>query len=238
MSYPRPCHQHRQDGLLTESHTRTCPLTGLQNVQHDSMQRCVAKDICGRLGHVSGVLTKQTFPFLQSELGQPPRARPLEMDIVIPRDALQLADDSAWAGKALLVDITLSEPTAGTHVRRAAATALATACSAERRKREHYGDPTLEGDLPLTYDPAVYHLVPFAVEMYGALGPSAQLFIQNLARHIAGGPEQLDLAVYACVMRTIRTTLAVELQRSLAWRSLRHQVLAGSVPARPARSPG
>jgi hypothetical protein len=153
------------------------------------------------------------------------------MDITVPAGAIDLLPEDPFAGKTLLIDLSFGEPTATTYVNRASKKQDFVAEEREKTKRQHYQPEQQDPASPPRFDAERYVLVPFTMEMYGALGATGHSLLHKLARHCAGGPQDYDIVAYNLSLREMRVRLAVGLQKLLHDRSCRHRAVASPRPA-------
>jgi hypothetical protein len=244
--YAHPCHKHPAGGLMDEVHTRTCSLTGLQNLTHDGLQHVLARDIMRGLVGLGGVREKDRAPFHPPPLidgaagvahpGGPGRGREMdsyEMDVTTPSRVLDLPEDDEWHGKGLLVDLSMGEPAARSHRRKAARQQGHLTADRADVKYRHYQPELFDARAQPLFDSDVYALVPFVVETYGCIGMYGHSLLHKLARQCAGGTLEYDHNMYNAALREMRVRLAVGLQRLLFERSQRHRSLAAPRCTRP-----
>lgn len=153
-----------------------------------------------------------------------------EMDITVPPNAIHLHEEDEWAGKGLMIDVSLGDPMAISHARQASHQQGFVAAKREQEKRDHYQPELKDPRKPPVFDSDTRVLVPFTIEMYGAIGLSGQALLQKLACHCAGGPLEFDLVAYNLTLRMMRVRLAVALQKLLHERSTYHREQAANAP--------
>jgi hypothetical protein len=148
------------------------------------------------------------------------------MDLTVPAKVLDLHEDDAWFGKALLIDVSVGEPAASSHRSKGARQQGALAAERELAKFRHYQPERFDVRAAPLFDADNYVLIPFALETYGCVGLHGQTLLHKLARHCAGGSLEFDLMIYNAALREMRVRIAVGLQQLLFERSQRHRRLA------------
>jgi hypothetical protein len=134
--------------------------------------------------------------------------RAFAMDIVILPGGVPLASDESLRARSILLDVSIPNPAAVTHIRHGSAdTARVAAAAVETDKANKY-----EG----TFEPLMAALVPFIVESYGRLGGQAQDFLRQLVDSAMGDTRASQSR--ATLVHKLYQTLSVGLQRALSRR--------------------
>jgi len=203
-------------------HARSCTTSGLLTSRHEAIAQVLATII--RSAGCRGLAFETSEYFVVGAQGQ--AGGNLRMDIVIPADELDR--------KAVLIDVTVRDPTLpSNNVRGERETGAVAHHAAEGKKLKYMG----------SYDPTTSKLIPFAVETCGTLGKDAYELLKSLARlKVAGTPASIvELAgvdgTEAQVGRWLQyytQAVSIRLQRALGHMEVHHR----SVTRRQARQRG
>jgi hypothetical protein len=212
------------DVPLTALHTRSCNKLGLHTARHSNGVRHGVMPLLQRCG-VGQVIKEDTAPFIPA-LASPPGVGALKMDLVVYPTRPQTGDAALDATNWLL-DFTISEPCAASHLQLAASTAGHAASSAATAKLNKYLG---------TFVPATFTLLPLAGETYGWICGAFVRFMRAAITHRFGGPEavRLDPTGFGKLLATERRQLAVAVTSAVAAQRLAHM----RVCARPAAARG
>lgn len=161
---------HSCSSVNTAVHARRCVLTGQLTVRHHLLCRNIVSGL-QRMG-LTGVRAEDSVPFVA---GDDPKKR---IDITVPggqgfgvaRGAR--TDMAAAANKAIIIDVSLIDPTCAATLSHACVTPSYAAEQRAREKHAHY-TPHFPQDR--------YTLVPFAYEIYGSAGKEVHSFINSIA---------------------------------------------------------
>jgi hypothetical protein len=184
---------------------------GLHTGRHSHVLRHLLAFLqrCG-LGQV---IKEDTTPFIPA-LALPRGMGPLKMDIVVYPTRPQTGDDELDATNWLL-DATISEPCAASHLRQAALTAGHAASTAATAKLNKY-----QG----TYAPATFTLLPLAGETHGWICADFVRALRAAITHRMGGPEAVkrDPTGFGKLLATELRQLAVAVTMAVAAQRLAH----------------
>ena len=206
------CHGNGCRQETTRLHAISCTKTGWSSLTHNRvLHQALARSL--RESKVQFVV-KDTWPFRQRASGQNGRLDPLRMNITTEAGAL-FDNHLRLKNKALLLDITIANPCAGSNLGNAARhVGKHLADAVERKKNKHRGS-----------FPATYSLLPLAMSTCGDVGSDVHALIKELARlqhrsktysnesqHLAEGTE----------VARFRRRFSFVLQRALSFRTRHH----------------
>ena len=208
------CHGNGCCQETTRLHAISCSKTGWSSLTHNRvLHQTLARSL--RESKVQFVV-EDTWPFRQRASEQNGRLNPLRMDI--PTEAGALFDNHPrLKNKAVLVDITIVNPCAGSNLGNAARHVGKHLADAVERKKNKY-----RGSFPPTYS-----LLPLAMSTCGDVGLDVHTLIKELAirrvqhrsethsnvsQHLAEGTE----------VARLRQRFSFVLQRALSFRTRHH----------------
>ena len=185
------CHGNGCRQETTRLHAISCSKTGWSFLTHNRvLHQALARSL--RESKVQFVV-EDTWPFRQRASEQSGRLNPLRMDITTEAEAL-FDNHPRLKNKALLLDITIVNPCAGSNLGNAARHIGKHLTDAVERKKNKY-----RGSFPATYS-----LLPFVMSTCGDVGSDVHALIKELAirrvqhrsetysdepRHLAKGTE-------------------------------------------------
>jgi hypothetical protein len=205
--------RHAVDNVAGTHHAITCALCGLGTTAHHELARVLRQMLV-----VAGVPASQVRVEDQACFGGPValakaavaknKGRTFAMDNVLVSGALSNASDESLRAMEILVDVSIVNPAAASHVSKGSAECARVAAAAvETKKCVHY-----EG----TYQPLLAKLVPFVVESYGHVGDMAREFIKQLVDNAIGDTRASQRR--ATLVHKLYQLLSVGLQRALSRR--------------------
>ena len=179
-------------------------------------------------------MVEDTWPFRQRASEENGRLNPLGIDITTEAGAL-FDNHPRLKNEALLLDITIVNPCAGSNLGNAARHVGKHLADAVERKKNKY-----RGSFPATYS-----LLPLAMSTYGDVGSDVHALIKELAirrvqhRSDTYSNESQHLAVETKVAR-LRRRFSFVLQQALSFRTRHHlcrqwRLRAPDSPIRKAR---
>jgi hypothetical protein len=207
---------HANDRINATHHAITCPNTGLASTSHHDV---AANGVVMAL-HSAGVppsaVRREQMSCFDGPGAMSARAAAIKsnktfrMDLVLDASALARARSVEFRNKNILIDVTVTNPAAVSHITaRSDRTAGVAAADGEQKKRTKY--IVTHGP---TFSAATSTLVPFAMETYGRLGDDAHKFVAALVEHgsrVTGqAPSALTTKIYQ--------RLSVALQRAVSRR--------------------
>ena len=208
------CHGNGCRQETTRLHAISCTKTGWSSLAHNRvLHQALARSL--RESKVQFVV-EDTWPFRQRASEQNGRLNPLRMDIKTEARAL-FDNHSRLKNKALLLDITIVNPCAGSNLGNAVRHVGKHLADAVERKKNKY-----RGSFPATYS-----LLPLAMSTCGDVGSDVHALIKELAirrvqhrsetysnesQHLAEGTE------VACLWRRFSFVL----QQALSFRTRHH----------------
>ena len=160
---------------------------------------------------------EDTWPFKQVQGAEGARGQPLRMDVTTEAGVL-FAKDEVRQGKALLLDLTVTNPCAPSRIGRELQQAGRTIADATETKHQKY-----RGTFPATYT-----LVPLVVSTTGALGPDLHALLREMAGRLADRADavgsaattpQVHKLVVGREMARLRRRFSFCLQRALSQRT-------------------
>ena len=152
----------------TRLHAISCSKTGWSSLTHNRvLHKALARSL--RESNVQFVV-EDTWPFRQRASEQNGRLNPLRMDITTEAGAL-FDNHPRLKNKALLLDITIVNPCAGSNLGNAARHVGKHLADAVERKKNKY-----RGSFP-----AIYSLLPLAMSTCGDVGSDVHALIKELA---------------------------------------------------------
>ena len=209
MCYGNGCRQE-----TTPLHAISCSKTGWSSLTHNRvLHQALARSL--RESKVQFVV-EDTWPFRQRASEQNGRLNPLRMDITTEAGAL-FDYHPRLKNKALLLDITIVNPCAGSNLGNAARHVGKHLADAVERKKNKY-----RGSFPATYS-----LLPLAMSTCGDVGSDVHALIKELAirrvQHRSGtySNESQHLAEGTEVAR-LRRRFSFVLQQALSFRTRHH----------------
>ena len=164
----RMCHGNRCRKAPTRLHAISCTKTGWSSLTHNRvLHQALARSL-----HESKVqfVVKDAWPFRQRASEQNSRLNPLRMDITTEAGAL-FGNHPRLKNKALLLDITIVNPCAGSNLGNAARHVGKHVADADERKKNKY-----RGSFPATYS-----LLPLAMSTCCDVGSDVHALIKELA---------------------------------------------------------
>ena len=221
------CHGNgcRQETTL---HAISCSKTGWSSLTHNRvLHQALARSL--RESKVQFVV-EDTWPFRQRASEQNGRLNPLRMDITTEAGAL-FDNHPRLKNKALLLDITIVNPCAGSNLGNAARHVEKHHADAVERKKNKY-----RGSFPATYS-----LLPLAMSTCGDVGSDVHALIKELAirrvqhRSETYSNESQHLAEGTEVAR-LRRRFSFVLQQALSFRT-RHRLCRQGVALASTRRP-
>ena len=212
------CHGNGCRQETTRFHAISCAKTGWSSLTHNGvLHQALARSL--RESKVQFVV-EDAWPFRQRASEQNARLYPLRMDITTEAGAL-FDNHPRLKNKALLVDITIVNPCAGSNLGNAARRVGKHLADAVERKKKNY-----RGSFP-----AIYSLLPLAMSTCGEVGSDVHALIKELAirrvqhrsetysnesQHLAGGTEvtrlrrRFSLLFYSRHSHSARVTISAD----------------------------
>ena len=162
------CNGNGRRQETTRLHAISCTKTGWSSLTHNRvLHQALAQSL--RESKVQFVV-EDTWPFRERASGQNRRLNPLRMDITT--EALLLFDNyPRLKNKALLLDITIINPCAGSNLGNAARHVEKHLADAVERNKNKY-----RGSFPATYS-----LLPLAMSTCGGVGSDVHALTKELA---------------------------------------------------------
>ena len=216
------CHGNGCRQETTRLHAISCSKTGWSSLTHNRvLHQALARSL--RESKVQFVV-EDTWPFRQRASEENGRLNPLRMDITTEAGAL-FDNHPRHKNKALLLDITIVNPCAGSNLGNAARHVRKHLADAVERKKNKY-----RGSFPATYS-----LLPLAMSTCGDVGSDVHALIKELAirrvqhrsetysndsQHLAEGTE----------VARLRRRFSFVLQQALSFRT-RHYLCRQGVEA-------
>ena len=208
------CHGNGCRQETTRLHAISCTKSGWSSLTHNRvLHQALARSL--RESKVQFVV-EDIWPFRQRASGQNGRLNPLRMDIATEAGAL-FDNHPRLKNKALLLDITIVNPCAGSNLGNAARHVGKHLADAVERKNNEY-----RGSFPATYS-----LLPLAVSTCGEVGSDVHALTKELAirrvqhRSVTHSDESQHLAEGTEVAR-LRRRFYFVLQRALPFRTSHH----------------
>ena len=162
------CHGNGCRQETTRLHAISCSKTGWSSLTHNRvLHQALARSL--RESKVQFVV-EDTWPFRQRASEENGRLNPLRMDITMEAGAL-FDNHPRLKNKALLLDITIANPCAGSNLGNAARHVGKHLADAVERKKNKY-----RGSFPATYS-----LLPLAISTCGDVGSDVHALIKELA---------------------------------------------------------
>ena len=208
------CHGNGCRQETTRIHAISCSKTGWSSLTHNRvLHQALARSL--RESKVQFVV-EDTWPFRQRASERNGRQNPLRMDITTEAGAL-FDNHPRLKNKALLLDITIVNPCAGSNPGNAARHVGKHLADAVKRKKNKY-----RGSFPVTYS-----LLPLAMSTCGDVGSDVHALIKELAirrvqhrsktysneyQHLAEGTE----------VERLRRRFSFVLQQALSFRTRHH----------------
>ena len=160
------CHGNGCRRETTRLHAISCSKTGWSSLTHNRvLHLALARSL--RESKVQFVV-KDTWPFPQRASEQDGRLTPLRMDITTEAEAL-FDNHPRLKNKALLLDITIVNPCAGSNLGNAARHVGKHLADAVERKKNKY-----RGSFPATYSPLLLSLCRHVVTLAQTCMPSSR----------------------------------------------------------------
>ena len=217
------CHGNGCRQETTRLHAISCSKTGWSSFTHNRMlHQALARSL--RESKVQ-LVVEDTSPFRQRASEQNGRLNPLRMDITTEAGAL-FDNHPRLKNKALLLDISVVNPCAGSNLGNAARHVGKHLADAVERKNNKY-----RGSFPATYP-----LLPLAMSTCGDVGSDVHALITELAirqvqhRSEAYSNESQHLAEGTEVAR-LRRRFSFVLQQALSFRTRHHLCRQGEALA-------
>ena len=208
------CHGNGCRQETTRLHAISCSKTGWSSLTHNRvLHQALARSL--RESKVQFVV-EDTWPFRQRASEQNGRLNPLRMDIITEAGAL-FDNHPRLKNKALLLDITIVNPFAGSNLGNAARHVGKHLADAVEWKKSKY-----RGSFPATYS-----LLPLAMSTCGDVGSDVHALIKELAirrvQHMSEtySNESQHLAEGTEVAR-LRRRFSFVLQQALSFRTRHH----------------
>ena len=208
------CHGNGCQQETTRLHAISCSKTGWSSLTHNRvLHQALARSL--RESKVQFVV-EDTWPFRQRASEENGRLNPLRMDITTEAGAL-FDNHPRHKNKALLLDITIVNPCAGSNLGNAARHVGKHLADAVERKKNKY-----RGSFPATYS-----LLPLVMSTCGDVGSDVHALIKELAirrvqhrsetysndsQHLAEGTE----------VARLRRRFSFVLQQALSFRTRHH----------------
>ena len=208
------CHDNGCRQETTRLHVISYPKTGWSSLTHNRvLHQSLARSL--RESKVQFIV-EDTWPFRERASGQNGRLDPLRMDITTEAGAL-FDNHPRLKNKALLLDITIVNPCAGSNLRNAARHVGKHLADAFERKKNMY-----RGSFPATYS-----FLPLAIATCGEVGSFVHALIKepairrvehrsethfNESQHLAEGTE----------VARLRRRFSFVLQQALSFRMRHH----------------
>ena len=208
------CHGNGCRQETTRIHAISCSKTGWSSLTHNRvLHQALARSL--RESKVQFVV-EDTWPFRQRASEQNGRLNPLRMDITTEAGAL-FDNHPRLKNKALLLDITIVNPCAGSNLGNAARHVGKHLADAVERKKNKY-----RGSFPATYS-----LVPLAMSTCGDVGSDVHVLIKELAiRRVQHRSETYSIESQHLVEGTevarLRRRFSFVLQQALSFRTRHH----------------
>ena len=162
------CHGNGCRQETTRLHAIFCIKTGWSCLTHNRvLHQALARSL--RESKVQFVV-EDTWPFRERASGQNGRLNPLRMDITTETGVL-FGNHTRLKNKALLLDITIVNPDAGSNLRNAACHVGKHLADAVERKKSKY-----RGSFPATYS-----LLPLVMSTCGEVGSDVHALVKELA---------------------------------------------------------
>ena len=162
------CHGSGCRQETTRLHAISCTKTGWSSLTHNRvLHQALAQSL---LESKVQFVVEDTWPFRQSASGQNGRLNPVGTDITTEAGAL-FDNHPRLKNKALLLDITILNPCAGSNLENAARHVGKHLADVFKRKKNEY-----RGSFPATYS-----LLPFAMSTCGEVGSDVHALINELA---------------------------------------------------------
>ena len=222
------CHGNGYRQATTRLHVISCTKTGWSYLAHNRvLHQALAKSI--REGKVQFVV-EDTWSFRQRASEQNGRLNPLRMDITTEAGAL-FDNHPRLKNKALLLDITIVNPCAGSNLGNAARHVGKHLADAVERKKNKY-----RGSFPATYS-----LLPLAMSTCGDVGSDVHALIKELAiRKVQHRSEtysnESQHLVEGTEVARLRRRFSFVLQHTLSFRT-RHHLCIQEVALASTRQP-
>jgi hypothetical protein len=182
-------------------HARHCMQTGSATRQHHSM-----RDALARLLHSIRVVASEedSTPFTETRQLR-------SMDLVMPANELHHSSVTLLHTRAALIDMTIADPQSITALTApllasSPVTDGAAAAAAADRKVRHYSG---------SFRQTSYKLWPMAVETFGRWGEDAEVLLDAMAEHAAGGRAGAAWRKKGSYKHYFKQVLAVTLQRAV-----------------------
>ena len=221
------CHGNGCRQETTRLHAISCTKTGWSSLIHNRVHH---QALARSLRESKVQFVADTWPFRQSASEQNGRLNPLRMDITTEAGAL-FNNHPRFKNKALLLDITIVNPCAGSNLGNAARHVGKHLADAVERKKNKYRGPF----------PATYSLLPLAMSTCGEVGSDVHALIKELAirraqhRSETHSNESQHLAEGTKVAR-LRRRFSFVLQQALSFRT-RHHLYRQGVALASTRQP-
>ena len=162
------CHGNGCRQETTRLHAISCSKTGWSSLTHNwVLHQALARSLCESKGQF---VVEDTWPFRQRASEQNGRLNPLRMNITTEAGAL-FDNHPRLKNKALLLNITIVNPCAGSNLGNAARHVGKHLADAVERKKNKY-----RGSFPATYFP-----LPLAMSTCGDVGSDVHALIKELA---------------------------------------------------------
>ena len=208
------CHGNGCRQATTRLHAISCTKPGWSSLNHNRvLHQALARSL--RKSKVQFVV-ENTWPFRQRASEQNGRLNPLRMDITTEAGAL-FDNHPRLKNKALLLDITIVNPCAGSNLGNAARHVGKHLADAVKRKKNKYRSSF----------PATYSLLPLAMSTCGDVGSEVHALIKELAirrvqhRSETYSNESQHLAEGTEIGR-LRRRFFLVLQKALSFRTRHH----------------
>ena len=209
------CHGNGCRQETTRLHAISCSKTGWSSLTHNRvLHQALVRSL--RESKVQFVV-EDTWPFRQRASEQNGRLNPLRMDLTTEAGGALFVNHPRLKNKALLLDITIVNPCAGSNLGNAARhVGKHLADAVERKKNKYWGS-----------FPATYSLLPLAMSTCGDVGSDVHTLIKELAirrvqhRSETYSNESQHLAEGTEVARLRRRFFFV-LQQALSFRTRHH----------------
>ena len=208
------CHDNGCREETTRAHAIACTKTGWSSLTHNRvLHQALARSL--RESKVQFVV-EDTWPFRERASGKNGKLNPLRMEITTEAGTL-FDSHPRLKNKALLLDITIVNPCAGSNLGNAARHVEKHLADAVERKKNKY-----RGSFPATYS-----LLPLAMSTCGEVGSDVHVLIKELAirriqhrsqtysnesQHVAEGTE----------VARLRRRFSFVLQQALTFRTRHH----------------
>jgi hypothetical protein len=205
--------RHAVDNIAGMHHAITCALCGLSTTAHHEFARVLRQVLAVAGVAASQVRVEDPSCFdgpvaLAKAAAAKSKGKSFAMDLVLVRGSLLNASDESLRARNILVDASIANPAAVSHISNGSAECARVAAAAvETKKCGHY-----EG----TYQPLLSKLVPFVVESYGHVGDMGREFIKQLVDNAMGDTRASQRR--ATLVHKLYQILSVGLQRALSRR--------------------